>query len=59
MIKKQITELLLKGYSNKEIAESLNISIHTVTTYLYYMYQNVGAKNRVQYINKIKEGIKK
>jgi DNA-binding CsgD family transcriptional regulator len=43
---KDVIELLVKGKSNKEIAKSLDISVNTVKTNIYNIFQKTGAKNR-------------
>ena len=45
---KEIMQLLSEGAGNKEIAERLNISIHTVKTHLYNTYKKIGVPNRLQ-----------
>lgn len=45
---KQIVELIVKGLSNKEIAEQLFISIHTVKAILENIYEKYDIHNRVQ-----------
>ncbi len=42
---KEIMYLILKEYSNLEIAEELHISLRTVETHKYNIMQKVGAKN--------------
>ena len=42
----EIVELILKGRSNKQIAEHLCIAHHTVKNHLYRLYQKMGFKNR-------------
>lgn len=44
--------LLAKGYSDKEIAEKMNISIHTVRSYVHIILKKLDAKNRVNAIYK-------
>jgi DNA-binding CsgD family transcriptional regulator len=43
---RQIIALLLRGYRNKEIGESLNIAEITVKKHLSNIYQKLGVKNR-------------
>ncbi len=51
---KEIIELLLKGSSNREIADTLFISPNTVKTHIKNIYRKLGVKNRVQLIYLIK-----
>ncbi|MGI6106007.1 MAG: LuxR C-terminal-related transcriptional regulator [Raoultibacter sp.] len=52
---REILELLAEGYSAKEIAQSLFISIQTVKKHLANCYQKLGVHNRVQAISKLKK----
>jgi DNA-binding NarL/FixJ family response regulator len=45
---KEITLKLASGVSNQEIADSLNISPHTVKTHAYNIYKKIGVSNRLQ-----------
>jgi DNA-binding CsgD family transcriptional regulator len=54
----QITELILRGKSNKEIEEALFISLHTVKNHIYNLYQKLGVKSRGQLVNFILESQK-
>ncbi len=44
----KIIELVATGARNKEIAEHLNISAHTVKTHLSSIFRKTGARNRVE-----------
>ena len=44
----EVIELLMKGYSNKEIAGRLFISTETVKKHIYNVYRKLGVQNRVQ-----------
>ncbi len=44
----QIIELILQGKSNKEISETLFISLSTVKNHIYNLYQKLRIKNRGQ-----------
>ena len=44
----EIVALILRGFSNKEIAEKLFISLETVKKHLFHIYKKVGVKNRLQ-----------
>ncbi len=47
----EIIELVLAGKSNREIAETLNISINTVKKHLYNIFNKVGVDSRSQLIS--------
>ena len=49
----EITNLLIKGLTNKEIAEELAISIHTVKAHLEDIFAKLKVANRVQLAVKI------
>ena len=51
---REIIELLLKGYSNKQIGKTLFISAKTVKNHIYNIYQKVQVQNRMQLANSIK-----
>jgi len=44
----EVVELLMKGFSNKEIAGRLFISTDTVKKHTYNVYRKLGVQNRVQ-----------
>ncbi|SKA71000.1 DNA-binding response regulator, NarL/FixJ family, contains REC and HTH domains [Paucidesulfovibrio gracilis DSM 16080] len=45
---KEILGAVAAGSTNKEIAEQLFISVHTVKTHLYNVYRKINASNRLQ-----------
>lgn len=45
---KRIVELVAKGARNKEIAENLNISAHTVKAHMSSIFRKTNARNRVE-----------
>jgi DNA-binding NarL/FixJ family response regulator len=50
---KELLDLLSAGYRNKEIADKLCISTHTVRTHIYNIYEKLHVQSRVEAINKI------
>ena len=44
----EVAEGILKGLSNKEIANTLNISHHTVSTHLKRIYKRLGVHSRLE-----------
>jgi len=53
---KEILDLLSDGYRNKEIAEKLFISSHTVRSHIYHIYEKLHVQSRVEALNKISAG---
>lgn len=49
----EIIQQALSGKTNNEIADTLCISVRTVESHLYNIFQKTGVKNRVQLINLI------
>ncbi|NIO80033.1 MAG: hypothetical protein GTN53_05710 [Candidatus Aminicenantes bacterium] len=49
----EIIRLILKGKSNKDIEDDLYISIKTVKSHIYNIYQKLGVKNRLELIHLI------
>lgn len=45
---KEILVLLATGTSNRDLANKLHISVHTVRTHLYNIYQKIKVKNRTE-----------
>jgi DNA-binding CsgD family transcriptional regulator len=48
---KNIIELVNKGLSNKEIADKLNLSLNTVKSYMYNIFQKTQIKSRTALIH--------
>lgn len=48
----EVLDLLVKGFSNKEIAEELIITIHTVKACKEKIYSKLGVHNSVQAVIK-------
>ncbi len=47
----QVLKLTGKGYGNKEIAEHLNISVHTVQSHLSRVFTKLGVHSRTEAVN--------
>ena len=52
---KEVAALLLKGLKYTEISDTLFISIKTVKTHIYNIYQKTGARDKMDLANKIKD----
>ena len=48
----EILDLLAEGYRNKEIAEKLFVSVNTIRTHIYHIYEKLHVQNRVEALNK-------
>ncbi len=44
----EVVQLVAGGYSNREIADQLNLSHHTVKNYLFQVFDKIGVSNRVE-----------
>lgn len=42
----QIMELIMQGYADKEIAQQLGLSYHTVKGHISHLYDRLGAVDR-------------
>jgi len=51
----EILDLLADGYGNKEIADRLYVSVNTVRTHIYHIYEKLHVHNRIEALNKIKK----
>jgi len=49
---KRVLQLLLKAYTNQEIADTLNITIRTVKAHTGNIYKKLGVKNRIECMQK-------
>jgi DNA-binding NarL/FixJ family response regulator len=47
---RQVTQLVADGMTNRDIAELLHLTEHTVSNYLYRIFDKLGVSNRVQLI---------
>lgn len=50
----EVLELVAKGFSNKEIAEKLFVSVNTIKTHLSKVYEKLEVKRRTQAVEKAK-----
>lgn len=48
----EILDLLAQGYRNKEIAEKLYVSVNTIRTHIYHVYEKLHVQSRVEALNK-------
>ncbi len=55
----EIISYILKGKSNKEIEDELYISLKTVKSHIYNIYQKIGVKNRLELINVLQKSLEK
>ena len=53
----EIIRLMLKGKSNKDIEDELYISMKTVKSHVYNIYQKLGVKNRLELIHLIQKSV--
>jgi len=54
---KQILRLTATGATNTEIAEQLNVSMHTVKTHIYNLFKKINVSNRIQAVNWAKDNL--
>lgn len=52
---KEITELILKGYTNEEIAKELYISLSTTKKHIYNIFKKYGVKNRISFVKALEK----
>jgi DNA-binding NarL/FixJ family response regulator len=48
----EILDLLSQGFRNKEIADRLFVSVNTIRTHIYNIYEKLHVQNRVEALNK-------
>ena len=51
----EILDLLADGFGNKEIASRLFVSVNTIRTHIYHIYEKLHVHNRIEALNKIKK----
>jgi len=56
---REIIELILRGKSNRDIADALFIAPHTVKNHIYSLYQKLGVKSRFELLNLMLEQAKR
>ena len=49
----RILGLLIKGATRKEIADNLNLSVHTVDTHLTSGYRKLGVRNEAEAVGRV------
>lgn len=52
---KTILDLVVKGYSNQDIADELELCLPTIKTYLYWLFKKFKVKNRIQLLIAVKK----
>lgn len=60
----QVLQLVYNGLTNKEIAEKLNITLHTVKVHVLHIYEKTGCKRGktelfVRRIKELENGIRR
>lgn len=48
----EILDLLAEGYRNKDVADKLCVSVNTIRTHIYHIYEKLHVQNRVEALNK-------
>jgi LuxR family maltose regulon positive regulatory protein len=44
----EVLRLIVAGFTNREIAEQLIVSLGTIKTHINHIYQKLGVRNRTQ-----------
>jgi DNA-binding NarL/FixJ family response regulator len=52
----EILDLIAQGFRNKEIADKIFVSVNTVRTHIYNIYEKLHVQNRVEALNKTGRG---
>ncbi|MEJ6681783.1 MAG: response regulator transcription factor [Flavobacteriales bacterium] len=55
----EILDLLAQGYRNKELAEKLFVSVNTIRTHVYNVYEKLHVNSRIEALNKTGRGYSK
>jgi DNA-binding CsgD family transcriptional regulator len=45
-----VVKLVVEGHTNREVAEKLNLTEHTVSNYLFRIHQKLGISSRVELV---------
>ena len=53
----EVIGLISKGYSNRKVAEELNISLHTVKKHVYNIFRKAGVSNRIELLCYCREAV--
>jgi DNA-binding NarL/FixJ family response regulator len=46
----EVARLVIEGHTNRSVAERLGLAEHTVSNYLFRMYDKLGVSNRVELV---------
>ncbi|HKC72265.1 MAG TPA: LuxR C-terminal-related transcriptional regulator, partial [Terriglobales bacterium] len=46
----QVAQLVSEGLSNREIAQQLKLSEHTIKNYLFHIFEKLGMSSRVELV---------
>ncbi|MBO4716591.1 MAG: response regulator transcription factor, partial [Spirochaetales bacterium] len=49
-------QLICEGYTNKEIAQELSISVNTVNNHVANIFSKMGVRSRIDLLKALKEG---
>ena len=52
----EVIQLICEGYTNKEIAQELNISVNTVNNHVANIFSKMGVRSRIDLLKALKEG---
>ncbi|MBQ6123784.1 MAG: response regulator transcription factor, partial [Spirochaetales bacterium] len=51
-----VVQLICEGYTNKEIAQELSISVNTVNNHVANIFSKMGVRSRIDLLKALKEG---